>query len=364
MGFHFLSIFTLICLAVAGSCHASLPAEDYWKSMLPDTPMPKSLKSVLQPGKQMKIPKLAKNVNRAIFLPRQIADSMTFSSGKLPDILKRFSVEPGSREATIIKQTIKDCQKIVVGEEKQCPMSLKSLVDISVSKLGKKIQVLSSEVERETKTQDFTIGKGVRNMGEKQLICHKTGYPYAVYFCHTIRKTEVYKVPVVGSDGTKAEAVAACHKDTSAWNPNHLAFQQLKVKPGTVPICHFLGTETIVWVPDQTDKGEDKFCATSLESLIDQSVSRLGKKIQVPSDEVEKKTKTGDFTIGKEARNLGEKELACHKMKYPYAVFLCHLIDKTDVYTVPFVGSDGTKVKATAVCHKDTSARNPKHLAF
>ncbi|GLT50719.1 hypothetical protein SLA2020_241850 [Shorea laevis] len=315
----------------------------------------------------MKIPKLAKNVNRAIFLPRQIADSMPFSSDKLLDILKRFSVEPGSREATIIKQTIKDCQEIVVGEEKQCPMSLESLVDISVSKLGKKIQVLSSEVERETKTQDFTIGKGVRNMGEKQLICHKTGYPYAVYCCHPIRKTEVYKVPDfqwLGQMGLRRKLwllVIRIHQlgilITSPFSNSKLSqeLSQYVMSWAQRPLSGFR-TKVIKTSGVKLTMEKTRFCATSLESLIDQSVSRLGKKIQVLSDEVEKKTETGDFTIGKGTKNLGEKELVCHKMKYPYAVFLCHLIDKTDVYTVPFDGSDRTKVLkvkpgSVPVCH-------------
>ncbi|CDP20906.1 unnamed protein product [Coffea canephora] len=56
-------------------------------------------------------------------------------------------------------------------------------------------------------------------------------------------------VNLVGADGAKVKAVAVCHRDTSAWNPRHLAFQLLKVKPGTVPICHFLPEDHIVWVP-------------------------------------------------------------------------------------------------------------------
>ena len=48
--------------------------------------------------------------------------------------------------------------------------------------------------------------------------------------------------------GTKAKAVAVCHTNTMEWNPKYLAFQQLKVKPGTAPICHFLPKDHIVWV--------------------------------------------------------------------------------------------------------------------
>ena len=72
-----------------------------------------------------------------------------------------------------------------------------------------------------------------------------------MFLCHSLDKTAVYKVPLVGKDGTKAKALAVCHKDTSAWNPKHMAFRGLKVKPGAVPICHFLMRENLVWVPNR-----------------------------------------------------------------------------------------------------------------
>nr|CAD1843885.1 unnamed protein product [Ananas comosus var. bracteatus] len=55
---------------------------------------------------------------------------------------------------------------------------------------------------------------------------------------------------VHGEDGRErraaVDAAAVCHADTAAWNPKHLAFQVLKVKPGTVPICHFLPQDHVV----------------------------------------------------------------------------------------------------------------------
>ncbi|KAK8590897.1 hypothetical protein V6N13_030970 [Hibiscus sabdariffa] len=115
---------------------------------------------------------------------------------------------------------------------------------------GKDIRLVWHELAEGTKNPMFTIGQGIREMGENNIVCHKMKYPYAVYLCHSIEKTEVYKVPLVSDDGTKVNAMAACHKDTSAWSPNHVAFKVLKVKPGTVPICHFLGRDTLVWIPN------------------------------------------------------------------------------------------------------------------
>ncbi|GLT34858.1 hypothetical protein SLA2020_093510 [Shorea laevis] len=326
MGFHFPSIVALLYLGVVGSCHASLPAELYWKSVFPNTPIPKGLQDLLRPGVNknnfvklkdaglnveypyaksrstddflnnyrhaysvdlrimaaksrstdleasksgyenasifffendihpgslMKLPGFTKTENQATFLPRAVADSLPFSSNKFSDILKLFSMDPKSTGAKVMKETIKLCEiEANKGEEKFCATSLESLIDQSVSRLGKKIQVLLDEVEKETEIEDFTIGNGVRNLGEKQIACHKMKYPYAVFLCHSIDKTAVYTVPLVGSDATKVKATAVCHKDTSTWNPKYLAFQVLKVKPGSVPICHFLAKETVVWVPN------------------------------------------------------------------------------------------------------------------
>ncbi|KAM0005498.1 putative BURP domain-containing protein [Helianthus debilis subsp. tardiflorus] len=54
---------------------------------------------------------------------------------------------------------------------------------------------------------------------------------------------------MISADGKKMNAAAVCHIDTSKWNPKHLAFQVLKVKPGTVPVCHFLPEDHVAWVP-------------------------------------------------------------------------------------------------------------------
>ncbi|GAV78352.1 BURP domain-containing protein [Cephalotus follicularis] len=48
MGFHLQSVLALIALA-AVACQAALAPELYWKSRLPNTPMPKAVKDLLQP---------------------------------------------------------------------------------------------------------------------------------------------------------------------------------------------------------------------------------------------------------------------------------------------------------------------------
>nr|XP_029121653.1 BURP domain protein USPL1-like [Elaeis guineensis] len=116
---------------------------------------------------------------------------------------------------------------------------------------------------------------------------------------------------MVGKDGTKVEAVAACHTDTDGFNPEHVAFKVLNVKPGTVPICQFQPQNDIVWSPNTL------------------SISPLEMVVE----------------------------------NYAYAVFHCHTAC-AEAYKVSMVGKDGTKVEAVAACHTDTAGFNPEHVAF
>ncbi|XVE63924.1 hypothetical protein DITRI_Ditri07aG0059900 [Diplodiscus trichospermus] len=184
----------------------------------------------LHDGTKVKLPLLITPRDNTTFLPRRVSESTPFSSAKLPEILKHNKLKPGSRAANSVNETIRNCERSSFdGEEKSCATtSLESFTDLSVSMLGKNIQLLSNELGKETANPLFTIGGGVQKMGEKNLVCHKMNYPYAVYFFHLIKKADVYEVPLVGIDGTKANSLAVCDKDTSSWSPNHIAFQVLE----------------------------------------------------------------------------------------------------------------------------------------
>ncbi|CAH9090437.1 unnamed protein product [Cuscuta epithymum] len=195
-----------------------------------------------------------KTANDAVFLPGTESEKIPFSSKNIPEILNRFSVNPDSDEAQAMKQTIKECEDPAIkGEEKQCATSLESMIEFSKSKLGsdKKILAVSTEtLAGDTSSlQKYTIS-GVEKLNKEEgvVVCHKQNYPYAVFYCHKSKTTDAFKVSLVGANRGQVKAAAVCHKDTSGWNPKHLAFQVLKVKPGTVPVCHFLPEDHIVWV--------------------------------------------------------------------------------------------------------------------
>lgn len=337
--FHLQVLVFMLALVVS---HAASPSEVYWKSMLPNTPMPKAIQDLLpedknaaamggqdgqavqedgvsvgvggggvsvdighhnhtgSPHVRVKPPYVGKqpwapfdykyaasedqlhdNPNIALFflekdlhhpgtkmnlhftrttaktnfLPRKIADNIPFSSNKFSEILNRFSIKPETEEAQVIKKTIEECEEPAMeGEDKYCATSLESMVDFSISKIGKNAQPVSTEVDKEeSHQQKFTVLPGLKKMaaaaGNKTVVvCHGQKYAYPVFYCHATHATRAYVVPLVGADGVKAKAVAVCHTNTSNWNPKHLAFQVLKVEPGSVPICHFLPEDHIVWV--------------------------------------------------------------------------------------------------------------------
>ncbi|CAI9267918.1 unnamed protein product [Lactuca saligna] len=339
MKFSLLHVSTLLSLALLG-CHAVTP-DVYWKSMLPNSPMPKSVKDLvytagwtdekytmvgvgsrgvevgagtpgdqtdvgvgrggvavhtthrgkpvcvgvhpgpdpfnylyaasadqlkddpnvalfflendLHQGKEMKLHFTKVDpTQKPTFLPRQTADSIPFSSNKLPQIYNKFSIKPDSLEAKIMKQTLTQCESEgIKGEEKYCATSLESMVDFSTTKLGKKVKAISTEVnvKESTPLQKYTIEGAKKLVADRAVVCHRKNYAYAVFYCHKTVGTRAYVVSLVGENGNKAKAVAVCHKDTSKWNPKHLAFKVLKVKPGSVPVCHFLPEDHVVWVP-------------------------------------------------------------------------------------------------------------------
>ncbi|XP_012090068.1 BURP domain-containing protein 5 [Jatropha curcas] len=305
MEFRLFIILALLSVVITGN-NAALPAEVYWHSKLPNTTIPQEFLNLLQPdmgdkpiywenlekayikydrryenafvgsrddtrekfhkhnlnlpnstgffvyndlhvGQKMRL-HITKSTNKARILPRQVADSIPFSVDHLPAILQRFSVKPESPQAKFIKQTIKDCESSgIKGEDRYCATSLESLVDFTVKHVGDNAQILFNEIDEQRREQEYTI-TDVKLIGENHVVCHKQKYPYAVYFCHALNGTKVYIAGLVGGDGIKAKGVVACHSDTSAWNPGHLAFLLLNMKPGDGTVCHFIKSDTIAVV--------------------------------------------------------------------------------------------------------------------
>ncbi|XP_014498492.1 polygalacturonase 1 beta-like protein 2 isoform X3 [Vigna radiata var. radiata] len=180
-------------------------------------------------------------------LTREIAEHLPFSSEKINEILEILAVKPDSKNAENVEETLKFCEMPTLnGEEKHCATSIESMVDFVTSKLGNNAHVTSTETE--SKSQKFIVKDGVKILAEEEIIaCHLMKYPYIVFYCHKISNSTLHFVPLEGEDGTRVKAVVVCHKDTSEWDPNYIAFHVLKVKPGTSPVCHFFPYGHLIW---------------------------------------------------------------------------------------------------------------------
>ncbi|KAK7310641.1 hypothetical protein RJT34_08263 [Clitoria ternatea] len=117
-------------------------------------------------------------------------------------------------------------------------------------------------------------------------------------------------------------------------------------------------------------KGEVKFCATSLESMLDFTHRILGLTSEIQSFATLHQTKSSvnfqNYTIMETLMQIpAPKMVACHTMPYPYAVFYCHSQESGNrVYRVSLVGDNGDRVEAMVVCHLDTSQWAPNHVSF
>lgn len=146
------------------------------------------------------------------------------------------------------------CEKpSAIGEDRHCVTSLESMMNFVISKLGKNIKVMSSSFAQ---NQTQYIVEEVKKIGDKTVMCHKMNLKTIVFDCHQVNATTIYKVSLMASDGTKSNALTICHHDTRGMNANAL-YKVLKVRPGIVPICHFIDNKAIAWVPNDSVSEDD-----------------------------------------------------------------------------------------------------------
>ncbi|AES66786.2 putative BURP domain-containing protein [Medicago truncatula] len=256
---HILIFISVLSLALAGGSHASLPEEEYWEAVWPNTPIPSSLRELLKPGPEgVEIDDLPMEVDDTQY-PKTFFYEHELYPGKTMKV--QFSKRPFAQPYGVYTwmREIKDIEKegytfnevcvkkaAAEGEQKFCAKSLGTLIGFSISKLGKNIQALSSSFI--DKHEQYKI-ESVQNLGEKAVMCHRLNFQKVVFYCHEIHGTTAFMVPLVANDGRKTQALAVCHTDTSGMN--HEMLQQImKADPGSKPVCHFLGNKAILWVPN------------------------------------------------------------------------------------------------------------------
>lgn len=117
--------------------------------------------------------------------------------------------------------------------------------------------------------------------------------------------------------------------------------------------------------------GETKFCATSLESMLDNlgQIFGLSNNFKVLTTTQLKKLVPNlqNYTILEDPKEIfGTKIVGCHPVPYPYAVYYCHgQVNDNRLFMISLEGEkDGQRVEAVAMCHMDTSQWDPHHASF
>ncbi|XWS54620.1 hypothetical protein CRYUN_Cryun10bG0104400 [Craigia yunnanensis] len=187
------------------------------------------------------------------FLPKEIADTIPFSSSQASTILQLFSVSPDSPKGKAIRETLRNCE-FKAGETKICATSLESLLGFLRKAFGPEVDFKFISTSHPTITtpilQNYTVLEPPREIqSAKKVACHPNPYLYAVYFCHIDAnyQTKAFKLSLVGDSGDKVEALVVCHMDTSAFNSDHIAFRLLGIKKGN-SFCHVFREGDIVWI--------------------------------------------------------------------------------------------------------------------
>ncbi|XP_050363044.1 BURP domain-containing protein BNM2A-like [Argentina anserina] len=117
-------------------------------------------------------------------------------------------------------------------------------------------------------------------------------------------------------------------------------------------------------------KGESKFCATSLESMVEFATALFGSgtqlKVLTTSPLSNSATLLQNYIVLETPNEiLAPRMIACHTMPYPYAVFYCHSQESQNkLYQVLLGGENGERIHAAAVCHMDTSQWDRSHVSF
>ncbi|KAK9750619.1 hypothetical protein RND81_02G208800 [Saponaria officinalis] len=147
---------------------------------------------------------------------------------------------------------------------------------------------------------------------------------------------------------------------TSTKFPEILSIFSLKPNSTSAEIME----ETIKACETKAMSDEMKFCATTLEKMVDYVTSNVGNQnVTTFEGHVDENVQNVHKIVdAKKVRS--NKSMVCHKMGYPYSVFYCHNLQQTNLYEISMVDPKGTKVNAVGVCHKDTSSWSRQHISF
>ena len=184
----------------------------------------------LKVGKRIPLYFSKKFASTAKIFPRDEAESIPFSLKELPRLLEFFSIEQGSKQAKAMDDTLGGCENPPVkGETKFCATSFESMLDFTLHAFGmdnsdhdyNDLTLLTStfhsrtdQSESKISFQNYTILETPKAVLSLNMVaCHVMPYPYVVFHCHSMERTNMYKILFGGENGDTLDAVAACHLD-------------------------------------------------------------------------------------------------------------------------------------------------------
>ncbi|XP_056685354.1 BURP domain protein RD22-like [Spinacia oleracea] len=173
-----------------------------------------------------------------------------FNSKNLAQNLKYFSINSNSEEAFVMNLTINKCENSnpINGKWQFCATSLRDLLTFTNATLGlKRLAAISPPSPSASGILRYKVTKVESLVGAESelLLCHRYGFPYAVFYCHQPAATKAFSVHLAAEREDGLEAIAVCHMETSKWSASYIGFKALGVKPGT-PICHFLHSRDLL----------------------------------------------------------------------------------------------------------------------
>ncbi|KAH7373784.1 hypothetical protein KP509_17G074900 [Ceratopteris richardii] len=202
------------------------------------------------------LPPLDPFLENPVFLPRSLSAMIPFSTSRLPEALELLHVPPESAMARSMQETLDFCESEAPTDEEslRCVTSIESMVDFVSQNLGTHVAVLTSTIvlppaNLSTMAKIQKIQAMSDGSRDRISTCHNLLYPYLVYGCHVTTSSSVLSISF---EDVLGEALVICHGNTTTWNPQHPAFEQLQTSPGNGDeVCHWIPQHHFVWLPSR-----------------------------------------------------------------------------------------------------------------
>ncbi|OEL35526.1 BURP domain-containing protein 10 [Dichanthelium oligosanthes] len=178
--------------------------------------------------------------SHAPFLRHEVAESIRMSLENFTDILGMFAPAASPSAARDSWTTLDVCEHpdLLEGEHQGCVASMESIVELVASVLGTRdVQAPPTCPRGGPQVRAAWLHGGVRAEDHSRTPCSTAT---------RINPARVYDVTLRSTTGEKKamRVLAVCHLDTSGFHPANPFFVERGIKPGDIPLCHFLSKDT------------------------------------------------------------------------------------------------------------------------